>query len=73
MSLAGPKREESGSFENKFVPVWRPLQAIQEALNGESAEHPLVVLAVALGERKQAGADGCCCVLAFLASHSVSM
>jgi hypothetical protein len=46
---------------------------MQEALNGESAEHPLVVLTFALRESKEAGADGCCFVLAFLAGHSASI
>jgi hypothetical protein len=73
MSLARPKRKERGSFESKFVPVWRHPQAIQKALNGEPTEYPLVILALGLGECKQAGADGRCCVLAFLAGHSASM
>src|SRR5258708_6341374 len=73
VSLARPKREERGSFESKFVAVWRPPQAIQEAFNGVSAEHSLVVLTFTLRKSKQAGADGCCRVLAFLAGHSVSM
>ena len=47
--------------------------AIQEAFDGVSAQHPLVVLTFVLRERKKARANGCRGVLALLACHSASM
>ncbi len=41
--------------------------------DGVSAQHPLVILAFALREREQAGADGCRCVLAWLVCHRASI
>jgi hypothetical protein len=64
VSVDCPQRKECGSLEGKFVSIWRPTQAIQEAFDGVSAQHPLVVLTFALRERKKARGDGCRSVLA---------
>src|SRR4029077_2050818 len=71
--LSGPKRKERCTFECEFVSILRSSNAIQEALNRIPAEHSLIVLASALGERKKSCSNGCRQVPCRSRFHKASM